>query len=501
MDIIVPSRIISSYTCLPKLNKPYTLKNQMTHYHLSSIATIKHILLSPYELLYPSIAFSEKSPLHKKSEYSVWLRDSEFIPVIRNMPYDCDSRAMYIELFHSVPVLSNELRSLTICSDIALKHVIEHQRQRHIHRVINDRIIRIDELSDIDKIDTLILSEDSVSLSVKQCVKQLKIGSNLVLECNLKSNADRKTIIYNLGLLFFDISFYAPSVRNPYQPVFFIVLSGYCGTLLSDWKTYQDNDFDSWFAKNMSELQNESDAFLTRAQSRSKWIDPKKGVRYNSIQCIKWCRKYDVPVNLFFINSPKNEIIKDTSWNSKSFANEPDAAPWTTVEGQYSVIYASHAETMIRIIRKHLPEPLDTYTITDATANVGGFVLIASKYFKTVNAIELSPVNMEALEHNVQTYKRENVNLILGDCTNKLDEIQQDVIFIDPPWGGTFGYADDSINIELSGFSMADLVNKYRNTLFVLRLPKNFAFNTFITNVTKRNMKIYNIANYYLIIL
>ena len=77
--------------------------------------------------------------------------------------------------------------------------------------------------------------------------------------------------------------------------------------------------------------------------------------------------------------------------------------------------------------------------ITEMTAGVGGNVLNFAKYFKYVNAIEIDAIRYKYLENNIKLYNFDNVNCYNMDSSKMLlhgDDINQDIIFFDPPWGG-----------------------------------------------------------------
>jgi 16S rRNA G966 N2-methylase RsmD len=117
--------------------------------------------------------------------------------------------------------------------------------------------------------------------------------------------------------------------------------------------------------------------------------------------------------------------------------------------------------------------------ITDATACVGGNTLSFCKEFALVRAIELNPSRAEDLANNIGQYGFHNCTVEQGDCTKLLFNREQDVVYIDPPWGG-IGYKNkDSIRIELSGTSLEDLclrIIKTATRIVVLKLPVNYDF-------------------------
>jgi 16S rRNA G966 N2-methylase RsmD len=77
--------------------------------------------------------------------------------------------------------------------------------------------------------------------------------------------------------------------------------------------------------------------------------------------------------------------------------------------------------------------------ITDMTAGVGGNILNFAHYFKYVNGIEIDPIRCQYLQHNVELYEFINVNYYSDNAIKLLieeDDLVQDIIFFDPPWGG-----------------------------------------------------------------
>jgi hypothetical protein len=62
----------------------------------------------------------------------------------------------------------------------------------------------------------------------------------------------------------------------------------------------------------------------------------------------------------------------------------------------------------------------------------------------------------------------------------KNDFLNQDIIFIDPPWGGKNYKSIDKINISIDEYTLEDICNHLiKNSLaklIVLKLPKNYNF-------------------------
>jgi 16S rRNA G966 N2-methylase RsmD len=163
------------------------------------------------------------------------------------------------------------------------------------------------------------------------------------------------------------------------------------------------------------------------------------------------------------------------------------------------ITFKSDAEDISQIIIKNLEEKADEYVISDMTAGVGGNVLNFAKYFKYVNAIEINRERYNYLNNNIYQYDLINVNTYNYDSYNLLieqDEIRQDIVFFDPPWGGS-SYKDyDSLRLTFADKSIEDICLKLlekNNKLIVLKLPKNYDFNYLKEKLSDHTVIIYQL--------
>ena len=163
--------------------------------------------------------------------------------------------------------------------------------------------------------------------------------------------------------------------------------------------------------------------------------------------------------------------------------------------------------------------------IIDYTAGVGGNVLSFGKFFNKVYAIEINKNRYEYLKNNVDIYEYKNI-LCINDSSinfnNKfLVEINPNVIFIDPPWGGNNYKETESLRLNLGEVSIETLVidifsklyekiikndiltievnnkkiyrqNIFHNKFIILKLPKNYDIEYFYETIKKNN----NIPNH-----
>jgi len=95
------------------------------------------------------------------------------------------------------------------------------------------------------------------------------------------------------------------------------------------------------------------------------------------------------------------------------------------------------------------------------------------------------------LYHNLKEY--DNKFIINENCLDILKIIRYDVIFFDPPWGGSNYKYKNNINLYLDNINIIDIINNlyyYKNLKFIcLKAPFNFNQ----TFKTIWNYKTYNI--------
>ena len=144
----------------------------------------------------------------------------------------------------------------------------------------------------------------------------------------------------------------------------------------------------------------------------------------------------------------------------------------------------------------------DDLVVTDGTANVGtdAITLALDPKIKKVNAIELIDKNCELLKHNVGVYDLgDKVDIYCADFLEQIKELgaklSQDIIYVDPPWGGV-GYTKrhDNMNLFLGDKEIAQIVldNLDKTKIFVIKVPSNFDFNNFMKKVGPDQADIYS---------
>lgn len=152
-------------------------------------------------------------------------------------------------------------------------------------------------------------------------------------------------------------------------------------------------------------------------------------------------------------------------------------------ESLYSTTDQLTAEKIASDVSTFIPR---TSTITDATACIGGSTHAFANIFERVNAIEIDPLRFDYLKHNLSMLKcNSNISCINGDARVECKRMVggQDVIFIDPPWGGPEYKNKGTVSLFLSGTPLADVCRDLAShtQYIVLKVPVNFDETTFLS--------------------
>jgi 16S rRNA G966 N2-methylase RsmD len=156
-------------------------------------------------------------------------------------------------------------------------------------------------------------------------------------------------------------------------------------------------------------------------------------------------------------------------------------------EAMYSTTDQNTANKISEYIKHYFP---DVKTITDGTACIGGNTYSFSRYFENVNAIEINKKRYDYLKHNLYILNTDNVAIYNGSVTHICPNLKQDLIFLDPPWGGpSYKFKTKITNLYLSELELSEVtkeLSKYTKYICI-KIPNNFDVTTF-TNRTSNYM-------------
>jgi 16S rRNA G966 N2-methylase RsmD len=152
-------------------------------------------------------------------------------------------------------------------------------------------------------------------------------------------------------------------------------------------------------------------------------------------------------------------------------------------EALYSTTDQLTAEKITKDILKYVSADA---SVTDATACVGGNTFSFAQSFHKVYAIEKDENRHKMLESNMAVLEVSNVTCIHGDALEICHRLQQDVIFLDPPWGGPEYKQKAHIDLYLSDIALYTVCEKLASctSYFALKVPTNFHESKFIAETS-----------------
>jgi hypothetical protein len=152
------------------------------------------------------------------------------------------------------------------------------------------------------------------------------------------------------------------------------------------------------------------------------------------------------------------------------------------------------SDYIIEKINKLLKKDSFSCIITDACSCSGSDTINFSNYFKKVNSVEIDKEIFYFLSNKVGQVARNNIFLYNNDYTKVYKKLEQDIIFIDPPWDGKDYKLKREVSLELSGIPLnhfvVSLLYTFPKVLIFLKVPLNVCL-TGYTNLKEQKI-IYN---------
>lgn len=205
-----------------------------------------------------------------------------------------------------------------------------------------------------------------------------------------------------------------------------------------------------------------------------------------------------------------NKIIKvDNNFIKKIFLNLDEIEInkiLFTDESIYSSSRAKGSKRLIDIINKYHKN--NDITITDGTSNIGTDAINMGNNYKKINAVEMSPINYEALKNNVSVFGLgDKIKTYNQDINIQINNLEQDIIYIDAPWGGPEYKHNEIINLYLGETEIVDFYLKHRNKAetFIFKVPYNYNFINLYSKISdviyKHSFKKGTVIKYYLVVI
>lgn len=154
----------------------------------------------------------------------------------------------------------------------------------------------------------------------------------------------------------------------------------------------------------------------------------------------------------------------------------------------YSATDQLTARAIAGVLRT-LPGVTAESTVTDATACIGGNTLEFARAFAHVHAVELDSLRASMLCHNLAWLQLDKgVTVHEADYCDLQATLRQDVVFLDPPWGGKRYKQQDRVRLYLSDRDVGDLCGAIliHTAHVVVKVPCNFDVRHFAQTVQQR---------------
>lgn len=164
-----------------------------------------------------------------------------------------------------------------------------------------------------------------------------------------------------------------------------------------------------------------------------------------------------------------------------------------TKETSYSSTFRGAVPLLVDIIKQNIRKDLGNIVLTDGTSHIGGDAINLSHYVKHVQAIEKDPDNYKALVNNINVFDIRNITPIEGNALTKIPELQQDLVYIDAPWGGSSYKEKKSLKLMLGNMEILTffLNNQKEAKLWVFKIPTNYDKEYMQQKLKGINYKIY----------
>jgi 16S rRNA G966 N2-methylase RsmD len=162
----------------------------------------------------------------------------------------------------------------------------------------------------------------------------------------------------------------------------------------------------------------------------------------------------------------------------------------------YSITKPAMAIKIVKTLQEIVaPLKIEDLIITDAFANVGGSSLAFAKSFSHVQCCEWEPLHCDMLRHNLHVYDVDSrVTIVCGDYLTHVSKLKQDIVFLDPPWGGPAYKDQREVKLYVNGNIHIGTIIRYllqqtATKWVVVLLPPNIDYTDFKQHITPHDTK------------
>ena len=192
-----------------------------------------------------------------------------------------------------------------------------------------------------------------------------------------------------------------------------------------------------------------------------------------------------------YLYNPSSKIFTEIDINEPISGGKPEYVPEYFPDhndkilidevGKYSISKPGKAKLIANIIYQNIQT--NNITVTEGMSCIGGDTLAISRKFKKVNAVELDKTRFEYLQHNMKLFNRTNIEYYNDSYLDIFKKLKQEVIYLDPPWGGPDYKSLKTVKIKFGETKLEDLcqdiIENKLCKLLVLKLPYNYDIEEF----------------------
>jgi len=206
-----------------------------------------------------------------------------------------------------------------------------------------------------------------------------------------------------------------------------------------------------------------------------------------SVPSVQLHKKSSFPGRTAFVPEVEPQVVPFDSSQIKLFFPPPDNEQAAqklrlTNIGVWSMATPDVAEKISQVILSYF-QPGASLTVTESCGNMGGNTINFARHFAQVQTTEIVPLHCDVLKSNLAqyTYTTGKVIVYCADFLDVMDKLQQDVIYMAPPWGGIGYETQQNLDLFLDNVHLGDIVNALldRVQLVAMYVPYNFNFNDF----------------------
>ncbi len=158
-----------------------------------------------------------------------------------------------------------------------------------------------------------------------------------------------------------------------------------------------------------------------------------------------------------------------------------------TEVGEYSATRAEYAWLLVSIIRHALPKGIEPreVNITEACGGIGGDTIPLGMTFQNVLSFEPDEKNHDVLVNNIKCYGLHRLDQGTSGRVTVLQSVylpelvRNDVLYIDPPWGGPDYKTKHELNVFLDRVPIDIIVERampFTRFCIILKLPVNYMY-------------------------